>query len=270
MKQVARNTTYTLGLCVLSGFFLYGIMGDPVKINLPATLTPPSPDFPFGADHLGRDLLARIVHGFLYDLFLGLSVVFFSAAFGILAGITAGYCEGGIDACLLFVMDLLTSLPHLILAMVIMVYMSYSTEAMIFSLVLCGWVKYARISRTQTCSLRKQDYIHCEEVLGAGTFFILSRHIFPNVIPAIVGLTALHFGHVILSIAALGFLGLGLQPPTPEWGTMILEARPYMMRASWPVILPGLCIFSVVAFFSILGRYLNQRFNSQGDSHVIY
>ncbi len=252
------------------GGLLLGLSGDPLTMKLPRMLMAPSIAIPFGTDHLGRDILARVAHGFFWDLVLGLSVVVLSAVIGIALGMIAGYCGRWIDALIILLMDILMSLPHIVLAMVIMVYLSYGAEALVLSLVLSGWVKYARIARAQTCSLKKQDFIICERVLGADTLFILSRHILPNVLPAIVGLAALHLGHTLLSIAALGFLGLGLQPPSPEWGTMIMESRPYIMRAPWTAIFPGLCIFFFICVFTVIGRYLDRRFNATGESNADY
>jgi ABC-type dipeptide/oligopeptide/nickel transport system permease subunit len=257
-------------LLPVAGGLLWGLLGDPLTIKLPRMLVAPSMTMPFGTDHLGRDILARVAHGLLWDLALGLSVVVLSALIGIALGIIAGYCGRWIDALIIMLMDILMSLPHIVLAMVIMTYLSYGAEALVLSLVLSGWVKYARIARAQTCSLKKLDFIVCERVLGADTLFILSRHILPNVLPAIVGLAALHLGHTLLSIAALGFLGLGLQPPSPEWGTMIMESRPYIIRAPWTAIFPGLCIFLFICVFTAIGRYLDGRFNTTGENHADY
>lgn len=241
-----------------------GLFRDPVFMELPRMLAPPSLDLPFGADHLGRDILARVAHGVIWDLSLSLAVVLFSAITGISLGLVAGYQGGWVDNLIILMMDVLMSLPHIVLAMVIMMYLSFGPSALILSLALTGWVKYSRIIRGQTYSVREQDFITCEKVLGASPLFIISHHVLPNVLPAIVGLAALHLGHTMLSIAALGFLGLGLQPPAPEWGTMIMESRPYIMSAPWAAIFPGLFIFVFIALFTVAGRLLDRRFNSSG------
>jgi ABC-type dipeptide/oligopeptide/nickel transport system permease subunit len=268
--KIGRIVCWLVLLLPVIGGFFWGLSGDPLTMKLPRMLLAPSLILPFGTDHLGRDILARAAHGFLWDLALGLSVVGLSAFIGIVLGMIAGYCGRLIDALIILLMDILMSLPHIVLAMVIMMYLSYGSEALVLSLVLSGWVKYARIARAQTCSLKKQDFIICEKVLGADTLFILSRHILPNILPAVVGLAALHLGHTLLSIAALGFLGLGLQPPTPEWGTMIMESRPYIMRAPWMAIFPGLCIFLFICVFTLIGRYFDRRFNATGESNADY
>lgn len=255
-------------LLLLAAVVAWGLSRDPVTMQLPLMLHPPSLELPFGTDHLGRDVFARVAHGVFWDLSLGLSVVACSALIGISLALAAGYLGGWIDNLVILLMDVLMSLPHIVLAMIIMMYLTYGPSALIISLAVTGWVKYARIVRAQTYAIKQLDFVTCERVLGASPLYIISRHILPNVLPAIVGLVALHLGHTMLSIAALGFLGLGLQPPTPEWGTMIMESRPYIMRAPWTALFPGLFIFLFIAFFTVAGRMLDRRFNSVGGDHA--
>lgn len=266
--QWSRALAYNTPALLLSLLLAWGLSRDPVTMQLPRMLAAPSPGLPFGTDHLGRDVLARVAHGAVWDLSLGISVVLCSALLGISLGLVAGYRGGWLDHLVILLMDILMSLPHIVLAMVIMMYLAYGAVALVIALVCTGWVKYARIVRAQTYTIRAQDFILCEQVLGADTWFILSRHILPNVLPAIVGLAALHLGHTLLSIAALGFLGLGLQPPTPEWGTMIMESRPYIMRAPWTGVFPGLFIFVFIFACTAAGRRLDRRFNAPGGNHA--
>ncbi len=263
-----RYASLLIFLFIFLGIIAVGLFRDPVTMQLPRMLAPPSIDMPFGTDHLGRDIFARAAHGMIWDLSLSLSVVALSAIIGITLGLIAGYMGNWLDNLIVLLMDVLMSLPHIVLAMVVMMYLTYGPSALVFSLVITGWVKYARIIRGQTYSVREQDFITCERVLGAGALYILSRHMLPNVLPAIVGLAALHFGHTMLSIAALGFLGLGLQPPTPEWGTMIMESRPYIMRAPWTALFPGLFIFIFIVISTVSGRILDRRFNSAGGEYA--
>ena len=264
----SRNRFLLVFLIVLTGIMTVGLFRDPVTMHLPHMLAPPSPDMPFGTDHLGRDIFARLAHGMIWDLSLCISIVACSAVIGITLGLISGYMGSWIDNLVILLMDVLMSLPHIVLAMVIMMYLTCGPSALVISLAVTGWVKYCRIIRGQTYSVREQDYIICERVLGAGPFFIIFRHILPNVLPSIIGLAALHLGHTMLSIASLGFLGLGLQPPTPEWGTMIMESRPYIMRAPWTALFPGLFIFIFIAVFTIAGRQLDHQFTTAGDDHA--
>ena len=252
----------------LTGFTLWGLMRDPITMTLSRTLTSPTKILPFGTDHLGRDILARVAHGFFWDMGLSLSVVLFSMIIGISLGLFAGYRSGWFDSLLILVMDAVLSLPHIILAMVIMLYLSYSAQALVIALVIPGWVKYARIIRAQVMTLKETDFVVYEKVLGSGFLWICFRHLLPNVILPAIGLAALHLGHTLLSVASLGFLGLGLQPPSPEWGTMIMEAKPYIMRAPWTALFPGLFIFSFIFLFTLIGRRLERMF--QGDKETIY
>jgi len=167
---------------------------------------------------------------------------------------------------LILVMDAVLSLPHIILAMVIMLYLSYSAQALVIALIMPGWVKYARIIRAQVMALKETDFVVYEKVLGAGFAWICFRHLLPNVILPVIGLAALHLGHTLLSVASLGFLGLGLQPPSPEWGTMIMEAKPYIMRAPWTAIFPGLFIFSFIFLFTLIGRRLEKIFQTDKEN----
>jgi peptide/nickel transport system permease protein len=247
-------------------FTLWGITRDPFTMTLSKALTPPTVELPFGTDHLGRDILARVAHGLFQDMRLSLAVVCCSALIGISLGLIAGYAAGWFDHLLILVMDAVLSLPHIILAMVIMLYLSYSPQALVLALVIPGWVKYARIIRAQVLALKETDFIIYERVLGAGFFWICFRHLLPNVILPVVGLCALHLGHTLLSVAALGFLGLGLQPPSPEWGTMIMEAKPYLMRAPWTAVFPGMFIFAFIYLFTSAGHRLEKAIQTDMDS----
>ena len=255
---------------LLAAFTFWGLNRDPITMTLSHALMPPNKTLPFGADHLGRDILARVAHGFIWDFTIGMAVVSFSALIGISVGLAAGYGQGWLDQLLTLIMDAILSLPHIILAMVIMIYLSYTSNSLVIALVVPGWVKYARIIRAQVISLKQQDFIVYEKTLGAGFFYILYKHLLPNVILPVIGLAALHLGHTLLSIASLGFLGLGLQPPSPEWGTMIMESRPYIMRAPWTAIFPGLYIFAFIFLFTQAGRRLAVVFQPDEDPvHVV-
>ncbi|BBO82402.1 glutathione ABC transporter permease GsiD [Desulfosarcina ovata subsp. sediminis] len=253
-----RNRPLIACVIFFSALILWGLGRDPVTMTLSLSLSPPSPSLPFGSDHLGRDILARVAHGFFWDISLSLSVVFASALIGVLLGLVCAYAGGWVDHLLTLVMDVVLSLPHIVLAMVLMLYLSYNPTGLIIALVLPGWVKYSRIIRAQVMALKNVDFILCEKVLGAGFTWICLRHLLPNVILPVVGLAALHMGHTLLSVASLGFLGLGLQPPAPEWGAMIMEAQPYIMRAPWTAVFPGLFIFAYILVFTLVGRALEK------------
>jgi peptide/nickel transport system permease protein len=265
----ARHLMWVCLATILAAVTIWGLTRDPITMALPWALSPPGADLPFGTDHLGRDILARVAHGFVWDATLGLTVVLLSAVIGVSLGLVAGYSGGWVDYILIPAMDAILSLPHIILAMVIMTYLSYGPQSLVIALVTPGWVKYARIIRAQVISLKQLDFIIYEKVLGAGFGYILSRHLLPNVIMPVIGLAALHLGHTLLSIASLGFLGLGLQPPSPEWGTMIMESRPYIMRAPWTAIFPGLFIFMFIFLVTQLGRRIEAALETEKESDFV-
>lgn len=236
-----------------------GLFRDPVDLSLADALTAPSATFPFGADHMGRDVLARVAHGFLWDFGLSVSIVAVSLALGLFLGLTAGYVGGAFDNVVTVVMDLLVALPHLVLAIVLMAHFDQGPVSLAVALALPGWVKYARLARARAAVLRDADFILMERVVGAGSLRILFRHMVPNVLPPLGGLAALHLGHTVLHVAALGFLGLGFQPPTPEWGGMILESRPYLYQAPWLAIVPGFFVFLFMMLFTLLADRLEGR-----------
>lgn len=260
-----RNRQLIAIAVLFSALILWGLCRDPITMTLSSHLSPPSVNLPFGSDHLGRDILARVAHGFFWDISLSLSVVLSSALIGISLGLTCAYAGGWVDHLLTLIMDVILSLPHIVLAMVLMLYLSYSPIGLVIALVLPGWVKYGRIIRAQVMVLKNVDFILYERVLGAGFSWICFRHLLPNVLLSVVGLAALHMGHTLLSVASLGFLGLGLQPPAPEWGAMIMEAQPYIMRAPWTAIFPGLFIFAYILVFTMTGRALEKGPQRSGE-----
>lgn len=232
----------------------YGLMFDPVETSLRNSLRAPGADFLLGTDHLGRDVLARIAHGFLLDFGLSLTIVALSFAIGVSIGMLAAEFAGPADRALTFVMDVLTSLPQIVIALILATHLGGGELSLIVALSLTGWVKYARIARATAFSLREREFVTAARVAGGGRLYVLRRHVLPHLLPVFSGLIALQFGHNILNIAALGFLGIGVQPPTPEWGAMIAEARPYFSRAPWLAIMPGIYLFAITLFALMIAR----------------
>jgi peptide/nickel transport system permease protein len=237
----------------------YGLTLDPIDASLRNSLEAPSLAFPLGTDQLGRDVLARIAHGFLLDIGLSSAIVAMSFATGLAVGVVAAEFAGRVDRALIFGMDVLTALPQIIIALILAVYLGGGALPLILALGLTGWVKYARIARAAAFSLREREFVTAARVAGGSSAYVLSRHVVPQILPMLAGLIALQFGHTILNIAALGFLGVGIQPPAPEWGAMIAEARPYFSRAPWLAIVPGLFLFALTALALAIARSLSRR-----------
>jgi peptide/nickel transport system permease protein len=225
---------------------------DPIGADLHNNILPPSLEHPFGTDNMGRDVFSRVMHGARVDLLAGLFIVSVSVVIGVTLGILAGYRGGVIDKMLVGAMDTFLALPEIILALVIISAIGPGTLNAGLSLSLLGWVKFARIARSSTLSVREKEFIETARAAGAGSLHIISRHVLPNVIATISTLATLQFGHAILSLAALGFLGLGAQPPAPEWGAMLNEGRVFIRQAWWLSVFPGLFIVITVLACNLL------------------
>jgi len=242
---------------------------DPVKVDLHNNLLPPSWEHPFGTDNLGRDVFSRVMYGTRMDILAGLFIVGVSVVTGLLVGIVAGYRGGILDKILVGAMDTFLALPDLILALVIVGAMGPGMFNTVLALSLLGWVRYARIARSSTLSLKEKEFIETTKASGAGDFYVIMRHILPNVIAPISTLATLHFGYAILSLAGLGFLGLGAQPPVPEWGAMLNEGRVFLREAWWLSIFPGLAIMVTVLSCNLLSDGLRDLLDPRLRRRVV-
>ena len=232
----------TAGLLLFALVVAWGLTLDPFDVSLRRGLRPPSWAHPLGTDHLGRDLFARIAHGFLIDLGLSLAILSLSLLLGLALGLAAGYLGGAVDTVVMTSTDLVASLPAIVVALVVSLQLGYGAAALIVALALTGWTKFARVARAEALRLRETDFVAMTRVLGASHARLLLMHVLPNALPAMTGLIALQLGHNALNIAALGFLGVGVQPPTPEWGAIVIEGRPYISRAPWLAVFPGIAL----------------------------
>ena len=251
-KSMATGLLLLLLLVFISIFFPLLSPYEPVKVDLHNNILPPSWEHPFGTDNLGRDVFSRVMYGTRMDILAGLFIVGMSVVTGLMVGIVAGYRGGILDKILVGAMDTFLALPDIILALVIVGAMGPGMFNAVLALSLLGWVRYARIARSSTLSLKEKEFIETTKASGAGDFYVIVRHILPNVIAPISTLATLHFGHAILSLAGLGFLGLGAQPPVPEWGTMLNEGRVFLRVAWWLSIFPGLAIMVTVLSCNLL------------------
>ena len=226
---------------------------DPSAQQLPLRLTGPSLTHPFGFDELGRDVLARILAGARISLLVGLVVVTVSSAVGLLLGSVAGYFGGVVDDVISRVTDVLLAFPGILLAIALVAVLGPSLVNVVIALSVIGWVSYARLVRGQVLRTRELDYVHAARALGAGVPRILWRHVVPSTIPALVVQATLGMAGAIISEASLSFLGLGVQPPTPSWGTMINGGRAHLLDAPHLTVFPGLAIALLVLGFNFLG-----------------
>jgi peptide/nickel transport system permease protein len=242
-----------LAVALFPGFFA---PQDPTAISLSATLKPPSAEHWFGTDQLGRDLLSRVIWGSRVSLFVAFCAVAVAGAFGGLFGIAAGYLGGVIDSLAMRLADIQLALPAVILALVLVGAIGFSMFNLILVLSLANWARFARVTRSEALSLRQRDFVLLSRLAGASRLRIIVQHIVPNVLNTFIVLATLDIGTIIILEATLSFLGLGVQPPTASWGSMIADGRGYLETAWWICGIPGMVLMVAVLSANLLGDAL--------------
>jgi peptide/nickel transport system permease protein len=232
---------------------------DPATQELARRLEAPSLSHPLGLDELGRDILARLLQGTRISLMVGLAVVSVSSTAGMLFGSVAGYFGGRIDDVISRVIDVLMAFPGILLAIALVAVLGPSLVNVVLALSIIGWVGYARLVRGQALRAREFEFVQAARASGAGAARIVTRHILPTAIPAVVVQATLGMAGAIIAEASLSFLGLGVQPPTPSWGTMLDAGRAHLFDAPHLTIFPGLAIATLVLGFNFLGDGLRDR-----------
>jgi peptide/nickel transport system permease protein len=232
---------------------------DPAAQELARRLEAPSLAHPFGLDELGRDILARLMQGARISLLVGLAVVSVSSTVGMLFGSVAGYFGGRIDDVISRVIDVLMAFPGILLAIALVAVLGPSLTNVVLALSVIGWVGYARLVRGQALRAREFEFVQAARASGAGTGRIILHHILPTAFPAVVVQATLGMAGAIIAEAALSFLGLGVQPPTPSWGTMLDAGRAHLFDAPHLTVFPGLAIALLVLGFNFLGDGLRDR-----------
>lgn len=236
---------------------------DPIEQNLEKRLLPPNKEYPFGTDHLGRCILSRIIYGTRASLQIGVIVVGISSIIGVVLGLIAGFRGGLIDEIIMRTVDILLAFPGIILALVIAGILGPSLFNVMLALSLIGWTSYARVVRGTVLSVKEKEFVEAAKALGASDTRIMFYHILPNVMTPVIVMATLGMAHVILAAAALSFLGLGAQPPTPEWGSMLNDGRAFIQTAPHLTIFPGLTIMVTVLAFNFLGDGLRDALDPQ-------
>jgi peptide/nickel transport system permease protein len=232
---------------------------DPASQELARRLEPPSLAHPFGLDELGRDILARILAGARISLLVGIAVVGVSSVVGSLVGSIAGYFGGRVDDVISRIIDVLMAFPGILLAIALVAVLGPSLRNVVLALSVIGWVGYARLVRGQALRAREFDFVQAARALGAGSARIVVRHILPTALPAVVVQATLGMAGAIIAEASLSFLGLGVQPPTPSWGTMLDAGRSHIFDAPHLTVFPGLAIAILVLGFNFVGDGLRDR-----------
>jgi peptide/nickel transport system permease protein len=230
---------------------------DPVQTDFAAGLKPPgTTGHPLGTDQLGRDLLSRVLYGARVALFIGLCCVLLTALVGGLLGLLAGFFEGWPGAVLMRVADVQLSFPFILLALTINAIVGLGLRNIIVSLSVAGWVVYARVVRGEVLSVKQREFVHAAQALGVGRARVLFRHVLPNVAPSIIVVASLQFSQFIVAEAAISFLGFGVQPPTPAWGSMLSESRDFLYVAWWLAAFPGAALALTALGVNLLGDWL--------------
>ena len=236
---------------------------DPTVGELGQRLLPPSGTHWLGTDDQGRDILSRLMHGARSTLFVVVLVAVLAAPIGLLVGTVSGYAGGWVDAVLMRVTDIFLAFPRLVLALAFAAALGPGIENAVIAIAITSWPPYARIARAETLSLRQADYISAVRLLGASPWRIVLRHIMPMCLGSVVVRVTLDMAGIILTAAGLGFLGLGAQPPMPEWGAMIASGRQFVLDQWWVAAAPGAAIFAVSLAFNLLGDGVRDALDPQ-------
>lgn len=261
----SENRGAVIGLVFFIGIIIVAIFADVLAPHLPnqqyrdAFLQPPfwqeggSLKFPLGTDAVGRDILSRLIHGARYSLFIGCVVVSVALVVGVILGLIAGFFRGRIDTMIMRLMDIILSFPSLLLALVLVAILGPSLTNAMIAIAIVQQPHYVRLTRAAVMGEMNKDYVTAARVIGVRRLRLMFVTILPNCMAPLIVQAALSFSTAILDAAALGFLGMGAQPPTPEWGTMLAEAREFILRAWWVVTLPGCAILLTVLAINLMG-----------------
>ena len=257
--RFSASPSAMIGLTIIGTLVLCAILApwiipqNPYVQSLPDQLQAPSAAHPFGTDEFGRDILSRIIQGTRVTLLIVLLVAGIAAPIGLAIGCAAGYLGGWVDTVLMRLTDIALAFPRLVLALAFVASLGPGLDHAILAIALTGWPPYARLARAEALTLRNSDYIAAVRLLGASPARIILRHIVPLCLPSLLVRATLDMAGVILIAAGLGFLGLGAQPPTAEWGAMLSAGREYLLTAWWVATIPGLAIFVTSMGFNLLG-----------------
>jgi peptide/nickel transport system permease protein len=271
-RKLLRNGLTAAGLVVIGWLVLLALLApwlapaDPLQQDLSRALLPPGPGHWFGTDEFGRDVLSRLLHGTRITLFIVLLVTAVVGPLGLAVGVVSGYFGGRVDAVLMRLTDVVLSFPSLILALAFVAALGPGLDHAVVAIALTAWPPIARLARAEALTLRQADFIVAAQLQGASNLRVLFKHIVPLCLPSVLVRLTMNMASVVLTAAGLGFLGLGAQPPLPEWGAMISEGRRYMLDSWWLVAAPGAAILAVSMAFNLLGDGLNDALDPRQTS----
>jgi len=275
--QTARQQPLALiGLVLALVFVICGVFApwlsphDPTQLDLTGRLLPPSPQHWFGTDELGRDILSRTIYGARISLTVAVSVVGLSLLLGIGAGLTSGFYGGLTDTLLnVYVNNAFLALPGILLAIAFVAFVGPGVLNLVLALALSGWVGYARLIRAQVMAVREREYVEAARGLGASDIRILGMHVLPNIIQPVLVQAAVGMAGAVLAEATLSFLGLGIPPPAPSWGSMLNDARSHLFDAPHLTVFPAVAVMLAVLSFNFLGDALRDLLDPRLRATVV-
>ena len=258
-----------LGIILLVSFLAPWIAPcDPEAIDFAKILAPPSSEHLLGTDDMGRDLFSRILYGGRQSILLAFLATAFSALIGLVIGVAAGYYGGKVDLLITTCSSILQGLPGTTMMISLTGVLGPGMRSLLIAVTITSWVSFSRIVRGEVMRVKQEYYMESARGLGAGNMRLLCRHILPNIMESIIVLFTNKIGSVVLSVASLSYLGFGLQPPTPDWGIMIKEARTYFRSAPLMAIAPGICIILFVFSIHSIGNWLRDRMDVRSETSV--
>jgi len=265
-KVAYASLIFLIALVLIALFAEWIAPHDPIEIDLSLRLKAASFKYWLGTDELGRDILSRLIFGVRTTISIILLIIFFTVPVGVIIGIISGYYGGWVDRVLMRLTDIFLALPRLILALAFVAALGPGLVNLVIAISLTSWTYYARISRAETLLVREENFIKAVRLQGASSFYILWHHIVPLCLPSILVRVTYDMAGVVLMAAGFGFLGLGLQPPTPEWGSMVASGQPYILDHWWVSTFPGLSIFFISLSLNFLGDGLRDVIDPRYDS----
>ncbi|MBZ9762043.1 ABC transporter permease [Mesorhizobium sp. CA8] len=272
-RRFSANRLALVGMLIIVALLVVAAFADVLAPYSPtvgdlknARLLPPGAAHWFGTDDLGRDIYSRVVYGARWTLYVVILVAIIAAPIGLLVGTIAGYAGGWTDTILMRITDIFLAFPKLVLALAFVAALGPGIENAVLAIAITSWPPYARIARAETLTVRNSDYIKAVQLMGASPFRIVLRHIMPLCISSLIIRVTLDMAGIILTAAGLGFLGLGAQPPLPEWGAMIASGRRFILDQWWVAAAPGAAILIVSLGFNLLGDGLRDALDPRsGD-----
>ena len=283
-RRFKRNRTALVGLAIIALMAFVAVFARPIDVagvtvqpvalapydpgasNFDALNQPPSLAHPFGTDWAGKDVLSRVMYGGRFSLSIGVIAVSLALLIGVPLGAVAGYFGGWVDEAIMRLVDVLYAFPFLVLAIALIAVLGQGFWKIILAIVLVSWISYARLVRGEILSVKENEYVLAAKALGARDRSIIFRHIVPNAIAPVIVQATLGIGTIVLTAAALGFLGLGLEPGTAEWGSMLSNGRETLVQGQWWItVFPGLAIFLFVLSINLVGDGVRDAIDPQGD-----